>query len=230
MTYAPSLTSNAYTSIAGDDSKILQFSNGATATTYNLPVPTTTGFGAGWYDCIINYGTGTVTVTPASSTINGASTLAVGASLGACIFTDGTNYVATGTAVAPSGSGIASAMITWYMSTITSATTNYTAPGATGGSSTGIVVLAGRGVTFTRLTYYQTTADAGTATVVTLYYGTAGSTLSASGTLTCTVTLGSHTCSVTANQAVSADQGWDVQIANAGTAVTGTGSVALTYQ
>ena len=230
LTYAPSLTSNAYTSIAGDDSKILQFSNGATATTYNLPVPTTTGFGAGWYDCIINYGTGTVTVTPASSTINGASTLAVGASLGACIFTDGTNYVATGTAVAPSGSGITSAETWWQGSSIGTGVTDYYVPGSNSAGSSSTFVITPRNITFTALTFFEATSAATSPTVVTLYFGTAGSTLGASSTLTCSVTTGTKSCTITASQAVSSGQAWAVAVDDAGSAGTGETSFTLQYQ
>lgn len=46
----------------------------------------------GWATYIRNIGAGTVTITPATSTINGASTLAIAQGLGAFIWSDGTNY------------------------------------------------------------------------------------------------------------------------------------------
>jgi hypothetical protein len=46
----------------------------------------------GWSTWLQNIGAGTVTITPATSTINGASTLVLAQNLGAFIWSDGTNY------------------------------------------------------------------------------------------------------------------------------------------
>jgi hypothetical protein len=90
--YAPSLTSNAYTAQTSDWSKCLEFSNGSTAATLDLPVATTSGFGAGYYLYVVNYGTAAVTITPTTSTIAGAATLAINGGGSCLISSDGTNY------------------------------------------------------------------------------------------------------------------------------------------
>ena len=49
-------------------------------------------FLAGWATIVQNTGGGTVTITPATSTINGAATLTLATGMGALIWSDGTNY------------------------------------------------------------------------------------------------------------------------------------------
>jgi hypothetical protein len=46
----------------------------------------------GWATWVQNTGVGTVTITPATSTVNGASTLPLATNMGAFIWSDGTNY------------------------------------------------------------------------------------------------------------------------------------------
>jgi hypothetical protein len=76
---------------AGDMGKLVTFSNtGAIAVT--LPAAGTAGFEANKWFCAENLNSGTVTITPTTSTINGAATLALGQNRGVCIWSDGTNY------------------------------------------------------------------------------------------------------------------------------------------
>ncbi len=49
-------------------------------------------FLGGWATMVQNIGAGTVTITPATSTINGNATLALASGMGAFIWSDGTNY------------------------------------------------------------------------------------------------------------------------------------------
>jgi hypothetical protein len=96
-------TGSSYTFVAADENKLVTFNNsGATAVT--LAVATTAGFTAGAEFHMFNIGAGTVTITPTTSTINGASTLVLNQSQGALIVSDGTNYSAWPSA-APTGSG-----------------------------------------------------------------------------------------------------------------------------
>lgn len=85
-------TGTTYTFVTGDNAKLVTFSN-ASAVAVTLPQATST-FGAGWYVNVVNKGAGTVTITPTTSTINGASTLLLQRGQGALIVSDGTNYQA----------------------------------------------------------------------------------------------------------------------------------------
>ena len=83
-----------YTVASTDAAKLVTFSNaGAIAVT--LPQATTAGFGAGFAFDVEDLGAGAVTITPTTSTINGASTLVVKQNFGCSITSDGTNYQVT---------------------------------------------------------------------------------------------------------------------------------------
>ena len=87
-------TGTTYTFLASDAAKLVTFSNAA-AIAATLPVASTTGFGSTWYVDVQNIGAvghGWVTITPTTSTIDGAATLVVQAGSGTRIFSDGTNY------------------------------------------------------------------------------------------------------------------------------------------
>lgn len=87
-------TGTSYTVLRTDIGKIIHIANGA-GITLTVPVATTAGFEAGKCFVIVANGAGTVTITPTTSTINGAATLAVaGGALGAKVCSDGTNYFA----------------------------------------------------------------------------------------------------------------------------------------
>jgi hypothetical protein len=122
-------TGTSYTFANTDCSKLVTFSNsGSIAAT--LPQASSQsggGAGAGTFmpPCdikVINKGTGTLTITPTTSTIAGASTLVLTTGQGAEITSDGTNYQAAayGGSSVPSGGttgqllqGVTSASPTW---------------------------------------------------------------------------------------------------------------------
>jgi len=86
-------TGVSYTISRDDADNLVTTSNaGAIATT--LPQATTAGFGKGFSTFVKNIGVGTNTITPTTSTINGAASLALTTNQWAAIFSDGTNYIA----------------------------------------------------------------------------------------------------------------------------------------
>lgn len=93
----------SYTVVAADEYKLLTFNN-ASAVSVTLPQATTSGFTAGAQFTVFNRGTGAVTITPTTSTVNGNATLVLNQNQGAYIVSDGTNYSAW-VSSAPSGSG-----------------------------------------------------------------------------------------------------------------------------
>jgi hypothetical protein len=97
-------TGTLFTIPAFDGSKLITFSNGS-AITANLPQAGTTGYTHGWRTYVEDLGAGTVTLTPATSTINGAATLAVATGTGCGIVSDGTNYQIDSCTALLSGSG-----------------------------------------------------------------------------------------------------------------------------
>lgn len=107
-----SQTGANYPFVSSNFGQLVNLSN-ASAQIPTIPQAGTTGFPAGWYTQACNQGAGTQTITPATSTIGGASTYvlpAASAAAPACvgIVSDGTNYQ-----VAPDffrfGSGVAAA-------------------------------------------------------------------------------------------------------------------------
>jgi hypothetical protein len=94
-------TGTTYTVVAGDNSKLITFSNGSAVA---VTLPQATGsFAAGWYTDVRNLGAGTVTITPTTSTINGTSTLVLTTSQSARIVSDGTNYQLANSSTGTSG-------------------------------------------------------------------------------------------------------------------------------
>jgi hypothetical protein len=63
-----------YTVLSTDWGKLVTFSNGS-AIAVTLPEAGSAGFSSGWNANFVNLGAGTVTITPTTSTINGAATL-----------------------------------------------------------------------------------------------------------------------------------------------------------
>lgn len=83
-------TGTTYTFLAGDSGKLVTFSN---ASSVAVTLPQATGsFTTGWNVQVTNLGAGTVTITPTTSTIDGAATLTLARYQGATIVSDGTNY------------------------------------------------------------------------------------------------------------------------------------------
>jgi len=92
-----------YVIASGDENRLTVFTS-ATAVAVTLPQTTTTGFGNGAIFQVFARGSGAVTITPTTSTINGNATVVLNQGQGAWIESDGTNYSAWVSA-APSGSG-----------------------------------------------------------------------------------------------------------------------------
>jgi hypothetical protein len=84
-------TGTSYTIQTSDLNKLVTISNAA-AVAVTLPSATTTGFGIPFVFWIQNRGAGSVTITPTTSTIDGAASLAITQNQGVAIFSDGTNY------------------------------------------------------------------------------------------------------------------------------------------
>jgi hypothetical protein len=87
-------TGTSYTFLSTDSRKTVTFSNGG-AIAVTLPQAGSGGnFANLWYTYAQNLGAGTVTITPTTSTINGAATLVLTTGQGARIASNGTNYSA----------------------------------------------------------------------------------------------------------------------------------------
>ncbi len=80
-----------YTFAATDCGRLVTLSNGS-AIAVTLPVATAAGFGNGCWIDATDLGAGTATITPTTSTINGASTYVLTTNQGVHIVSDGTNY------------------------------------------------------------------------------------------------------------------------------------------
>jgi hypothetical protein len=85
----------SYTVLASDLGKLVTLTN-ASAVAVTLPQATAAsgGFGPGWTATFENRGAGTVTITPTTSTINGAASFTLGTNQSVQIVSDGTNYFA----------------------------------------------------------------------------------------------------------------------------------------
>ncbi len=83
-------TGTSYTYLNGDRAKLVTHTNAA-AIAGALP-QATGAFGAGWHMWVQNRGAGTLTITPTTSTVDGAATLVLATGEGAFIVSDGTNY------------------------------------------------------------------------------------------------------------------------------------------
>jgi hypothetical protein len=94
-------TGTSYTYLTGDRGKLVTHSN-ASAIAGTLPQATST-FGSGWFMRVKNKGAGTLTITPTTSTIDGAATLVLTTGQWAVVVSDGTNYQST--TYAPAGGG-----------------------------------------------------------------------------------------------------------------------------
>ena len=83
-------TGTSYTIAAGDSPKLITFTN---ASSVAVTLPQAGGsFPNLWYIDVINLGAGTVTITPTTSTIDGASSLSLTTGKTAHIMSNGTNY------------------------------------------------------------------------------------------------------------------------------------------
>jgi hypothetical protein len=84
-------TGTSYTVVVGDRGRLVAHTN-ASAIAVTLPQAAATTFNSGWFYDTQNRGAGKVTITPTTSTIDGAATLTLDTNEGARIFSDGTNY------------------------------------------------------------------------------------------------------------------------------------------
>jgi hypothetical protein len=85
-------TGTTYPIVAADRHKLITLTN-ASAIAVSLPQAGTTGFANGYRVKIVNLGAGVVTITPATSTIGGASTLVLTTGQSVEILSDETNYL-----------------------------------------------------------------------------------------------------------------------------------------
>lgn len=81
-----------YTFVDGDRAKLVTTSNAAAIAATLPQAGATSLFIAGWFVDIQNRGVGTLTITPTTSSIDGAATLAIPTGQGVRVFSDGTNY------------------------------------------------------------------------------------------------------------------------------------------
>lgn len=84
-------TGTSYTVLSSDAGNIVTFNN-SSAVAVTLPQATTNGFTSGFSFTAQNLGAGQVTITPTTSTINGAATLTLLQHESCQITSDGTNY------------------------------------------------------------------------------------------------------------------------------------------
>jgi hypothetical protein len=94
----------SYIYVTADRGKTIIRSNAGSAMTDTLP-QATGSFGDGWFTWVRNNdATATITITPTTSTINGASTYVINPGVTARINSNGSNYFAFGAAASGSGS------------------------------------------------------------------------------------------------------------------------------
>lgn len=138
-------TGTSYTVLSTDACKLVTFSNGSAIA---VTLPQATGsFGAGFGFDVQNLGVGTVTITPTTSTVNGAATLVLTTNQGCTLISDGTNWQVSA----------CPALITGGLSSpITTAVIDST-PGASATPAwkwTGALYKAGNGTTNVPLNYW----------------------------------------------------------------------------
>jgi hypothetical protein len=85
-------TGTTYTVLDTDRGKLVTHSNGAAIAVILPQAGAGSAFIDGWFYDVQNRGAGTVTITPATSTIDGAASLALTTGQGTRIFSNGTNY------------------------------------------------------------------------------------------------------------------------------------------
>lgn len=117
-------TQNAQTgttdTIADDDcGKLITYSNGASVAV-TLPQANGSTFISGWFVDTANLGAGTVTITPTTSTIDGAASITLTTSQGVRIVSNGTNYFSVrGKATGSGISGLTTNVLTKALSSTT---------------------------------------------------------------------------------------------------------------
>ncbi len=84
-----------------DRGKLVTFSNGSAVAASIAQAGTGGLFAAGWFAYLFNVGAGVVTLTPATSTVNGSATITFVQYTGCFIYSDGTNYGALRFGIVP---------------------------------------------------------------------------------------------------------------------------------
>lgn len=79
-----------------DQNKLVTFSNAAAVAATIAQAGSGGNFAAGWAVSLRNLGAGTVTLTPATSTVDGAATVTLTTGQGLDLYSDGTNYFTQG--------------------------------------------------------------------------------------------------------------------------------------
>lgn len=166
-------TGTTYTFTINDYGQLVTFNNsGAVAVT----LPQATGTFTTWNTMVNNVGSGTVTITPTTSTINGASTVTLGQNQGIWIVSDGTNYqtfrgFGTGTISGP-GSTTSGDIVTWANSSGTSVADTPILALIHGGSNCNCVASNG-GIVWSNASELQILAGTATANQILLSGATA---------------------------------------------------------
>lgn len=122
-------TGTTYTFLSTDDRKLVTFSN-TSSIAVTLPQANSTTFQDGWSVTVTNKNTGLVTITPTTSTINGAATYTLNYGESVKITSDGTNYqisgkAASGLVLLQTQTAAASASITFSATYITTTYKEY---------------------------------------------------------------------------------------------------------
>jgi hypothetical protein len=97
-------TGTSFAIPSSDLSKLITFNN-SSAVAVSIAQAGTTGFTVGFSVDLQNIGAGTVTVTPATSTINGHATLTMPQNTGCTVTSDGTNYQVSACSAVGSAAG-----------------------------------------------------------------------------------------------------------------------------
>ena len=224
-------TGTSYTFLTSDAAKLVTQSN-ASAIADTLPVATTSGFGAGYSFDIENLGAGLVTITPTTSTINGAATLTIPTNMGCTIVSDGTNYQVSACAPAMGVTGSGNLVRATSPTLVTPALGTPSAIVLTNG--TGLVASTGTTATGTpsSTTYLRGdntwSSPSGSGTVTTITAGT-NITLSSGSTCTTTCTISaSGGGSVKLQSLIVGNWYWAVPGFQATAANTGNGNIEWT--
>lgn len=104
-------TGTTYTILTTDFRKLVTTSN-ASSIAVTLPQGVSPNFPAKWFFFYLNKGAGVATITPTTSTINGAASLPFNQNEGALIFSDGANYIALKFIASAAGGSIADDSVT----------------------------------------------------------------------------------------------------------------------
>lgn len=86
-------TGTSYAILDSDCGKLVTLSNGSAVAVSIAQAGTAGSFASGWFTTIKNLGAGTVTITPTTSTIDGAANFALTTNQSIDLYSNGTNYI-----------------------------------------------------------------------------------------------------------------------------------------